>query len=148
MLVFLRIIIGCLFIYSGYEKLLQPYSQFLYVIQGYEILPQEAAKWIAIALPWMEYIAGIFLVLGFRMNVSLKFLWVLLVVFILSLGQAMIRGLPLKECGCFGEGFSMPLPATLLVDSIVLILVTYLRARFPKTSRFSFDQYYSKKSSY
>ena len=146
MFVCVRVLIGCLFIFSGYQKLLQPYTNFFYVLQGYEILPQPLDKMLAIGLPWLEYLIGIFMVLGLRLKASLKTLWFFFIIFILSIGQAIIRNLPLEECGCFGEGFSLPLPGMLLVDSLLLILVTFLRAKIQKTSQLSLDQHYLKKS--
>ena len=50
-LVVARVLIGSVFIVSSSEKLIGPYQNFLYVIEGYEILNPALAEIVAQMLP-------------------------------------------------------------------------------------------------
>jgi uncharacterized membrane protein YphA (DoxX/SURF4 family) len=137
-----RVSIGCLFVVSGFEKLIGPYQNFLYVIQSYEflspVLEGLAARW----LPWVELLTGVFLIVGLWLKWALRAGYVFFAVFVGVVGQALVRNLPITECGCFGELISFPLPVILTMDSCLLLLMVGMMRRFDKTSRFSLDRYY------
>lgn len=95
-------------------------------------------------LPWIELLAGLFLVLGLWLEIALSVIWLMLLTFILIVAQAIWRNLPLSDCGCFSELFSFPLPVILLLDSSMLILVSLLRRFKEKTSRLSLDRFFLK----
>ncbi len=140
----MRIIIGCFFIFSGFEKLTKPYQNFLYVVQSYEIVGKPIDQMVAILFPWVEFVAGVFLVLGLWLRVSLKLVVGLLLAFMITVSQAIIRMLPITSCGCFGESLSLPLPAVLLLDSCLLLTTSMLYRFCEKTARFSLDRYFQK----
>ena len=124
----LRILAGAVFAVSGYLKLIEPAQNFLTVIQGYQILGGLAALWAARVIPWAEFIFGVFLVLGLWPRTALTALWALNSAFILALGSAIWRKLPLKDCGCFGDSLSMSLHDTLLFDmGLFLIFVLLIK---------------------
>ena len=136
--------VGALFVFSGFQKLIAPYQNFLYVIESYSFLPGILEEVTARALPWVELFLGVFLLLGLWLKVSLKGLSMLLLLFIMIVGQAMIRKLPVGECGCFGEKFSLPLPAMILVDSGLLILSLILLKYINRAGACSLDAYFEK----
>ena len=140
--VFLRLLIGCFFVVSGGDKLLNPYENFLYVVQSYEIFPSSLERMIAWFVPWTEFLLGIFLVCGLWLKTVLKALAFLIAGFILVVAQAILRNLPIQECGCFGELFSVPLPAVLLIDNSLLLFIWWLLKRIEKTKIFSLDFYF------
>lgn len=137
-----RVLIGLLFIASGFEKLIGSYQNFLYVVQGYDLFGVFLENIIARTLPWIELFLGAFLLLGFWTRVSLKALMVLTIMFIFVVSQAIARGLPITECGCFGEFISVPLYVILLFDSALLLLMDSLRRRQDRTEAFSLDRYF------
>ena len=141
----IRILIGCFFIFSGFEKLVRPYENFLYIIEGYQILIKPLAEIVAIILPWFEFILGIFLILGLWSRVALRALLILTTAFLLTVSQALLRNLPIKDCGCFGELFSIPLPTILIFDGCLLILIAVLIAFREEASHLSLDRYFLKK---
>ncbi len=143
-LVLIRILIGTVFIVSGTEKLLSPYQNFLYVIQGYQILMPPLDEWEARFFPWIELMLGIFVVLGLWTQWALRGVLVSMTMFLVVVGQAVLRNLPIGECGCFGELISIPLPMILLMDSFLWIYTAYLIIRIERTVRFSLDEYFSK----
>ncbi|GEM_PF-568328 len=137
-----RLLIGCFFVVSGGLKLLSPYENFLYVVQSYEIHTASLDRMIAWVVPWTEFLAGIFLVCGLWLKIVLKTLAFLIAGFILVVAQAILRNLPIRECGCFGELFSVPLPAVLLIDNSLLLLTWWLLKKIDKTKNFSLDSYF------
>ena len=94
--------IGGLFVVSGFEKLIGPYQNFFYVIQNYSFLPLFLTEIAARLLPWFEFFLGIFLVLGLWTKWTLRAVMALLLMFMGVVIQALIRQLPITECGCFG----------------------------------------------
>lgn len=137
--VVVRIMLGLLFVVSGFEKVTHPYQNFLYVVQSYEIFNSSLEKFIAQVLPWVEFFIGIFLILGFWLRMALKGFMVMMVAFIFIVAQALVRQLPILECGCFGELISFPLHVTLFFDVMLLFCAGLLWLGFEKTSQFSLD---------
>ena len=137
--------VGCLFTLSGFEKLIRPYENFLYVIDGYQILMRPFDIIIAIVFPWLEFILGIFLVAGLWLKLALRTALILTAVFLWTVSQALVRNLPIKDCGCFGEFFSIPLTTILIFDGGLLVIIASLIAFKDKTSRFSLDRYFLQK---
>ncbi len=140
----LRILLGIFFVISGGEKLLSPYQNFLYVVQNYQLLPSWAEAIVAHAIPWAEFILGVFLTVGLWLRWTLKVTLVLISIFIVVVGQAMIRKLPIDECGCFGEFIHLPLYGVLLSDSILGVITVLLLFKLEKTSTLSLDRYFVK----
>ena len=104
MLACLRILIGLLFLFSGAEKLINPYQNFLYALQAYQVLPGWAEVAVARSFPWIELFVGIFCLLGLWCEAALNGALVLFAVFVTVIGQALLRGLDIDQCGCFGRG--------------------------------------------
>ncbi len=142
--VILRIMIGGLFVFSGVEKLLHPYQNFLYVIQSYQCFDATIEELAARVVPWVEFLTGAFLILGLWSRWALRSALVLFVCFILIVGQAIIRKLPIDKCGCFGEGLSLPLPAVLSLDTFLTLVTLVLLFRIQQSSAFSLDRYFER----
>ncbi len=126
-----RIGTGLLFAVSGFEKLVSPYQNFQFVIEQYQVVGREQAAWIAQTLPWAELVAGVFLALGLWTTAAGAAVLAMFGVFIVAVGQALVRRLPLDECGCFGELISIPLPAVLAMDLTLTALVALGLSRKP-----------------
>jgi triosephosphate isomerase len=130
---FIRVSLGLVYLISGTEKLLGPSENFLYIIQGYDMIPLPIVeKMMSLTFPWLEFFLGGFLVLGLWTRESLIALGTFSVMFIIALGQAIVRKLPLSDCGCFGDLVGMPLEVTFMIDVGTLslaILLLYLHGR-------------------
>lgn len=124
---------------SGFEKIITPYQNFQYVIQAYELFPEFAEAIIARAFPWLELITGIFLILGLWLRLALTGSGLMLTGFLTVVGQALIRRLPIDECGCFGELVALPLYGVFLMDATLLVFTILAFKNIAKTSRFSLD---------
>lgn len=144
--VVIRIIIGVFFVFSGFEKLAEPVENFQAVVESYDVLNHDLASVAALIMPWVELLAGVFVILGLWLKVSLGGLCCMTIMFIGVVGQAIVRALPINECGCFGESLSLPLPVVIVTDSILCILIIILIKNITKTSVFSLDNYFSKRA--
>jgi hypothetical protein len=120
-----RVVTGLLFAVSGFEKLVSPYQNFQFVIEQYQVVGGEQAAWIAKTLPWAELVAGAFFLLGLWTPAAGAAILALFGVFIVAVGQALVRRLPMDECGCFGELISIPLPVVLVMDLTLAALVAW-----------------------
>jgi uncharacterized membrane protein YphA (DoxX/SURF4 family) len=58
-------------------------------------------RFLAVYLPWLEFILGLFIILGILHRTSALFLAFLNVVFTLAILSVIIRGMEI-DCGCFG----------------------------------------------
>ena len=96
-----RIILGIIFIYASYDKILDP-AAFSKNIHNYHTT--DNLIWIenlvALILPWLELIVGVFLIFGVFLEGTTSITIGLLVFFIIILTQAAFRGLNVN-CGCF-----------------------------------------------
>ena len=138
----LRIIIGSIFIASGLGKLLSPYQNFLYVIQAYQLLPSNLEFLVAQIFPWIEFLTGLFVFLGLWTALSIRAASVLFGIFVVVVGQALIRNLPLENCGCFGEWIHLKPKTVIILDSISLWVTWAMLARFSAVKKFSLDSYF------
>lgn len=145
MFVVLRIMIGLLFVVSGGEKLIWPYQNFLYVLQGYAIIPSGLDVVIARVFPWIEFVVGLLLVLGLWVSPMIKGALLMFSVFILIISQALVRQLPIDECGCFGQLISLKPQHTLLMDSAFFLFLVAATRNLAKVEKFSLDQYFKKR---
>lgn len=136
----LRILIGILFIVSGLEKIINPYQNFLYVIENYELLPVSLAEVVARVFPWVEFITGIFMLLGFWLKQALTATLILFGIFITVVLQAIVRKLPVVDCGCFGGLIHLNLQTVFLMDTCLLIITSLLVYNIGKTRSLSLDK--------
>ncbi|MFH1616423.1 MAG: MauE/DoxX family redox-associated membrane protein [Planctomycetota bacterium] len=60
-LYFVRVAIGCMFIYSSLPKIRQPYD-FLASVYSYELVGPKVGMFVAMTLPFLELIVGICLI--------------------------------------------------------------------------------------
>ena len=141
----LRILIGVLFVVSGFMKLMQPYQNFLLTVHSYEILNGPLAEWFAKGMPWAEFMLGVLMILGLWLRPALLGLWAMNTMFIAALSSAMIRKLPLQECGCFGESFSLPVYQMIWVDIGLWLMFMMMAGWMGHTRAFSLDKKFSER---
>ena len=138
----LRIVIGGIFAFSGFMKLIHPYQNFLAVIQSYDILSVSAAQILAKGLPWIELVFGVFLVLGLWTRFSLYINLLMNLTFVGVLSQCVLRKLPIGDCGCFGGVIELKPWQTLVMDlGIALILLTLIKF-ISQTKKFGLDRFF------
>ena len=100
LLVVFRLVLGGLFVYAGVVKVLDPLD-FAQNIRNYRLVGQSLSLMAAVALPWLEILAGVALAAGIWKHASALIISGLLVFFIVLTLVTIARGLDV-ECGCFG----------------------------------------------
>ena len=146
-LVLVRVILGTIFVVSGFQKLWAPAVNFAAAVEKFEIIHGSAATLLSQTLPWFEFIGGVFLILGLHIRLVLPMLWVMNTVFIGILGSSIFRKLSIQECGCFGESMSLPLPVMIGIDTVtwIFFLIYFLVSR--RTRILSLDAFFEKSES-
>lgn len=93
----LRLTLGCLFVYAGLIKLLDPRA-FAHAIAQFDLAPDQVLPLLAVGLPLLELLAGVGMVL--ERGGSLTTVAILLGLFILALSYAVLMEMDI-DCGCF-----------------------------------------------
>ncbi len=94
-----RIFLGVTFIYASLDKIAHP-EQFARIVYNYKILPEFLINVYAVTLPWVEFVAGLFLIFGIFTESASLLISFLLVIFIVAISINLFRGINLN-CGCF-----------------------------------------------
>ena len=133
---------GAVFIYAGFLKATAPPEEFAYAIEAYEIFPQFIVTISSLAMPWTEIYLGIFLIFGLFTRITSMIMGLLFVFFELLILSAIIRGIPLANCGCFGSAHSNSASFELFQNLIILCFV-FLAYKFG--GKFSIDNWLKNK---
>lgn len=139
--ILLRIIVGGVFIAAGLLKITEPIDSFIQIGRLWNILPDPWLTWYIMALPWVELIFGIFLVLGLFTRVSAGIIALCLLSFIIGIVINMIRGRTLGECGCFGGAFDFGKSFEQLLFRDLILMVFTLVIMCTKRTWLSLDNY-------
>ena len=128
-----RVLLGAIFLYAAYTKLRQPWQLFAMSINSYQLLPEQAAIFVARTLPGFELLLGVLLILGFQLRWVAGAASALLLFFLGVMIRAFIQGQGI-DCGCFGVGEALS-TKTLVRDgvltamSLVLTVAAFVQAR-------------------
>ena len=118
-----RIVLGAVFMYASFDKMANP-QVFADIINNYRLIPVQLVNPLAIFLPWLEFITGLFLITGKWVKSSLLLYSTFLVIFIIGLSQALIRGLDIS-CGCFSVNPSSTSEVWLrIVEDFILLFIS------------------------
>jgi len=93
----LRLGLGCLFVYAGLIKLLDP-KTFAHALAQFDLVPDQLLPVLAVGLPALELLAGVGLI--FERRGSLTAIAILLGLFLLALSYAAWMEMDI-DCGCF-----------------------------------------------
>lgn len=115
----LRWALAAVFIYAGGKKMVSPVD-FSDSIASFALLPHGLIPWVALGLPPFEILAGLCVGCGFQRRAALLALTGLTAVFLIALGLAVIRGIPV-DCGCFGSGAPSVFDAPIALGRDLLI---------------------------
>ena len=135
----LRILIGLIFVYAGFGKASAPAEEFAAVIEAYYLLPPDWTLPFAQVLPWLELIFGVYLIAGYWTRLSAAAVAAMLAMFVIALGSALFRHIPLENCGCFGPGLHLDPKIGVFSDAVLLGCSLWLA--WTPASRWSADQW-------
>lgn len=94
----IRLFLGALFIFASLDKIADPQS-FARSIDNYHIIPFGLENSVAVILPWLELLIGLGLVVGCMVDGAAIISMSLLVIFIVAISSAILRGYNI-DCGC------------------------------------------------
>jgi uncharacterized membrane protein YphA (DoxX/SURF4 family) len=94
-----QIALGLFFVVAALPKLVDPPS-FAHMIYNYRLVPGTFVNVMALAMPWLELLIGLALVLDIWTRTSASLVGALLLVFIAAISVNLARGNAI-ECGCF-----------------------------------------------
>jgi len=122
-----RLMLGAYFVYYALGKLGDP-NFFALQISNYKMLPDPFNSILGLTLPWLELFAGLGLIVRQLYLGSLVAINGMLVMFIIAISTALLRGLDIS-CGCTNTGGGdNGLVFRLLVDLVALAVGVVLLA--------------------
>ncbi len=124
-----RLMVGGTFLTAGFMKLLEPAQNFQLVLEQFTWIPRTALEPLAKSIPWIEWIAGGWLLVGFLPRLAAAVLGLLSLGFIVILSGPVWTGQGLAECGCFGTGTGISINQMYGLDWVNLILAAFLLTR-------------------
>ena len=87
-------------------------------VRAYEMLPVELANFLGYALPWIEIVIGLLLIVGASVKICGLLGAFTMLAFIIAIAQAWARGLSI-DCGCFGGGGTIDPEETKYLSEII-----------------------------
>jgi len=97
-----RLILGVALIWAGAAKVTNPALSQL-AVRAYKLLNYDVAGYVGLALPILEILVGLLLVVGLLTRWSALAGGLLMVAFIFGISWAWAHGYSI-DCGCFGGG--------------------------------------------
>lgn len=136
----LGLVLGGVFLYASYDKILHP-AEFAKIVYHYQVigpsavLPPLVPNLLAVVLPWVEAVLGVCLVVGLWRREAATLAGALLVVFLVAVSSALLRGIDIENCGCFSvtaEGRAAGLK--LILGDLALLAGALILALGPRSA--------------
>jgi len=142
----LRILVGFIFAYAGFSKLLEPSANFEAALLKYGVFSPQWIPWIARILPWLEWLGGSLLIAGYAPRATAAGISFLALCFLVTLASSnLLLESGGTDCGCFGRfGLQLSLRQIFLVD--LLSLAVSLRIIFLDEFPFSLHSFLLKRT--
>jgi len=126
-----RFIVGVLFIFSGLVKANDPLGlsykmQEFFEVWNFHWLDSYTLAFSVIMILF-EIVAGVAILLGWRMRLFSWLLLLLIIFFTFLTGYAYLSG-KVRECGCFGDCIPLTAGQSFTKDLVLLILILFLFA--------------------
>ena len=127
-----RLALALTFVYAGAVKM-QDVVAFAGHVAAYQILPYAVNYLVATTLPYVEFLAGVILLLNARVRPALVVVGGMTLVFMVALISVLLRGLDI-DCGCFDPSGGKDVSASVALlrefGLMVLVVLTWwLRSR-------------------
>ena len=116
-----RWVVGGLFVLSGMSKAVLPHGEVMALVEQYQVVPHFLASPIAAGLPWIELASGTALCIGFLTTPAAWLVVAQLVSFSGLMVVVLVAGIPIEDCGCFGNLGIQETPMQVLIRDLVLL---------------------------
>jgi uncharacterized membrane protein YphA (DoxX/SURF4 family) len=124
-----RLLVGILFIFSGLIKANDPLGLSYKMQEFFEVWNMPALDaytlGFSIVMIVFEILAGVAVIIGWRMRLFAWLLLLLIIFFSFLTGYAVISG-KVRECGCFGNCIPLQAMGSFIKDLILLLLIAIL----------------------
>jgi uncharacterized membrane protein YphA (DoxX/SURF4 family) len=137
----IAIALGGIFLYAAVAKIQEP-REFARIIYHYRLLgpsahlPHLLPNTLAVTLPWIEALAGLLLVTSLWRREAALLTAAMLVVFLVAVTYALVMGIDVQKCGCFGShGEGRALGTGLLAGDTTMLIAALWLARISKHER-------------
>ena len=117
----LRICVGCFFIYASTSKIPYP-AQFAEAAANYRLVPYWLLNLGAVILPWVEFVCGLFLVIGFVSRASAILIGFMLILFNIMVLINIYWGAPIT-CGCY-DTVGEPIGWKKISENVLMLFFT------------------------
>lgn len=142
-----RLVLGGVFVVAGALKVIDPQSS-VAAVRAYQLLPTWMETIVGWGLPFAEIALGLLLLVGIATRPVAAATAILMLVFIVAVASAAVRGLSI-DCGCFGGGGEVAPGETAygteLVRDVGLLLLALWLVWQPR-SRLALDRYASERT--
>lgn len=132
----LRLVLGGVLLVAGALKVTNLDASVL-AVRAYELLPWDAAGLVGRALPVLEILVGLLLIVGLFTRSAALAAGLLMLAFVVGIASAWARGLSI-DCGCFGGGGQIGVEQTAypweLTRDAALVLAGAWLVRRPRTA--------------
>ena len=95
----LRLFVGYYLIFASMSKIPYP-AQFADLLASYRLFPFPIINLIAVVIPWLELVTGLFIIIGVRTRATAVLIIFLYIGFNVAMGLNVITGSPIT-CGCY-----------------------------------------------
>jgi uncharacterized membrane protein YphA (DoxX/SURF4 family) len=116
-----RLVVGSLFVFSGMSKAVLPHGEVMALVEQYQVVPRFLISPIASGLPWIELACGTALCIGFLTTPAAWLVVAQLIGFSCLMVVVLVAGIPIEDCGCFGNLGIQETPLQVLIRDLVLL---------------------------
>lgn len=116
-----RVLIGGVFLFAGFSKVILPHAEVVAHIQQYQVVPTWLIPLAATVLPWVEVASGTALLVGWYTTWAAGVIAAQLVSFIGLMVVVLAAGIPIEDCGCFGNLGLPETPLQVLIRDLMML---------------------------
>jgi len=125
-----RVVLGAIFVVAGASKVGHA-AEFAQQIAAFRLLPQPVIAPMALVLPFLEIMLGVYLIVGLFTRAAAWVAAALLLMFDGAIASAVVRGMTLN-CGCFGTHDTTVTTWTEVArDAVFVLLAVFVALRPP-----------------